>query len=141
MVLRRNNGMRAGAVGHAQAGAEVVRICHAVEHQHQRRPLYGFKNFVEGVPQCQRGHPRHHALVPRRACKARQSTVAAVDDPGTGLTHALGELAHARVTALGVEVDLEHRLRRGLEAHGDGMKTEKDAVAHGQPGSEACSMA
>jgi hypothetical protein len=39
--------MRAGTVGHAQAGAEVVRVGHAVEHQHQRRHPRG--HLVEHV--------------------------------------------------------------------------------------------
>ncbi len=36
-VARRDHGRRAGGIGGAQAGAEVVRIRHAVEHQHERR--------------------------------------------------------------------------------------------------------
>ena len=54
MVLRRDHGMRAGAVGDAQAGAEVVRIGDAVEHQHQRR-----------------------AAAPHRACRRANANAAA----------------------------------------------------------------
>jgi hypothetical protein len=37
VVLGCDDRMRTGAVGHAQAGAQVVRVGHAVEHQQQRR--------------------------------------------------------------------------------------------------------
>ena len=37
MILGRNDGVRTRAVGDAQAGAQVVRIGHAVEHEQQRR--------------------------------------------------------------------------------------------------------
>ena len=36
-VLRRDHRVRTGPVGDAQAGAEIVRIGHAVEHEQQRR--------------------------------------------------------------------------------------------------------
>ena len=38
-VARRDDGGRAGGIGGAQAGAEIVRIGDAVEHQHERRRL------------------------------------------------------------------------------------------------------
>ena len=49
-------------------------------------------------------------------------------NPGLLGTHQ--ELTHALVTALGIEVDLAHRLRRCLQANGDGVEAEQDLIAH-----------
>jgi hypothetical protein len=67
VVLGRHHGVRAGAVGHAQAGAQVVRVGHAVQHQHQRRAHHVVQHLVQRMPGRQRLHARHHALVARRA--------------------------------------------------------------------------
>ena len=43
--------MRACTIGHAQAGAKVVWIGYAIEHQQQRRPFDGVQQFIERAGQ------------------------------------------------------------------------------------------
>ena len=60
--------------------------------------------------------------VPHRLLQTR---VVAVDQARAGFLRAHDELPHARVAARRIDMDLEHRLRRGLQPHGDGMEAEQ----------------
>ena len=122
--------MRAGAVGHAQAGAEVVRIGHAVEHQQQRRAVHRIEHVVERMRRCKRLDARDDALVPMRAAQLVQTLVVAVDQLDAGLLRALDELPHALVAPGGIDVHLEHRARRRLQPHGHRVEAEQDSAAH-----------
>ena len=88
----RDHRVRAGAVGHAQAGAEVVRVGDAVEHQQQRVALDRVERVVERMAHRHRLDARHHALVAVRAAQLVQALVVAVDDLRAGLAGALDEL-------------------------------------------------
>ena len=93
VVLRRDHRMRAGAVGHAQAGAEVVRVGDAVEHQHQRRPFDARRACRRATWPARSGSTRaDHALVPVRAGELRQALVVALDELDAGLDRALDEV-------------------------------------------------
>jgi hypothetical protein len=130
VVLRRDHGVRAGAIGDAQARAEVVRVGHAVEHEHERRTFDLVERVVERLGERERLDPRHHALVPMRAGELREPVVAALDDPHARLDRAGDEVLHPRVAPRRVDVQLEHRARRGLEAHADRVEAEQDARGH-----------
>ena len=100
VVLRRDHGMRAGAVGDAQAGAEVVRVGDAVEDEHQRRlaaRLGRLERVVERVAARDRLDDRDDALVAVVAGEAAQALVVAVDEAHLGGFGAGDELAHALV--------------------------------------------
>ena len=55
----------------------------------------------------------------------RQAQAVGLDQAHTGFAHALQELAHARITARGLEVDFDDGLGRGLEPHAHGVKAEQ----------------
>jgi hypothetical protein len=129
MVLRGNHGMGAGAIGHAQAGAEVVRVGDAVEHQQQRRLATGLhllEQVVERRHLRHRLHPRRHALVPVAATELGQAHAVGLDQAHTRFLDPLDELAHAGVAPGGFEIDLDDGFRRGFQPHADGVEAEKD---------------
>jgi hypothetical protein len=130
MVLGRHHRMGAGPVGHAQAGAEVVRVGHAVEHQHQRRSFDEIERVVERLGQSQWLDSRHHALVPVRAGELAQAFVAALDELDAGLDRTGDEVLHASVASRRIDVQLEHRARRRPETDAHRMETEQDARRH-----------
>jgi hypothetical protein len=47
MVLGRDHGVGAGAVGDPQAGAQIVRIGDAIQHQQQRRALHSVQQVIQ----------------------------------------------------------------------------------------------
>ena len=117
VVLRRDHRVRAGAVGHAQAGAEVVRVGDAVEHQQQRRA-----STASSVSSSEwlLASASTRATTPwwrERAAHLLQALVVAFDQLRAGLAGALDELAHALVAPRRVDMDLEHRARRRLQPH------------------------
>jgi hypothetical protein len=57
--------VRARAIGHAQARAEVVRVLHAVEDQDERRLVQAFEHVLDELRHLHVFRLRHHALVPR----------------------------------------------------------------------------
>ncbi len=120
--------MRAGTVGHAQAGAQVVRIGHAVEHQQQRLldavGLQLFEQLVERMDLRDGFHAGGHALVPVAAGELGDAQRIGFDEARSRLLRALEELAHARVAPRGLVVDLDDGLRRGLQAHAHGVEAE-----------------
>ena len=130
MVLGCDHGLRAGAVGHPQAGAQVVRIGHAVEHQQQGLGRAGFFELLQQlIERGDLGHgidSRHHALVAVAAAHLGQAQAVGLDQPGTGFAGAVGELAHPGVAARGIVKNFKNRLGRGFEANTDGMETEKN---------------
>ena len=132
VVLRRDHGVRAGAVGDAQAGAEVVRIGDAVEHEHERR-LAGrvdrVERVVERMAARERLDARDDALMAIVAGKAAQALVVAVDEPHPGGLGARDELAHALVAPAGVDVHLDDRARRRLQANADRVEAEQERGA------------
>jgi hypothetical protein len=130
MVHRRDDGVSAGTVRDAQAGAEVVRIRDPVEDEHERRALDRVERVVDRGGALDRLDPRHDALVARRRRQAHQPRVVAVEDARARLAGALDELPHPRVAPRRVDVQLDHRLRRDLEADADGMETEQDVACH-----------
>ncbi|MNU01222.1 hypothetical protein D3C72_2445590 [compost metagenome] len=75
-------------------------------------------------------HPRHHALVAVGAAQLLQAVVVAVDQAHARVTRAVEELAHALVTARGVEMDFGDGLRRGLQPDRQGVEAEEDLFAH-----------
>ena len=84
VVLRRDHRVRAGAVGDAQAGAEVVRIGDAVEHEDERRLAGRFgslERVVERMAARDRLDARDDALVAVVAGQASQAPVVALDQP------------------------------------------------------------
>src|SRR5450830_1875253 len=54
-----------------------------------------------------------------------QAQAVGLDQAHAGFAHALQELAHARITARGLEVDFDDGLGRGLEPHAHGVKAEQ----------------
>src|SRR6218665_1485058 len=119
-----------GPVGHAQAGPEVVRIGHAVEHQQQGRSaacgLELFQQFVERTDRRHGLHARGHALAAMAAGQLGDAHAVSLDQAGAGRAGAFEKLAHARVAPRGLVVDLDDRVGRGLQTHAHGVKAEQD---------------
>ena len=133
MVLRRDHRVRAGAVGDAQAGAEVVRVGDAVEDEDQRRlaaRLGRLERVVERVAARDRLDDRDDALVAVVAGEAAQALVVAVDQANLGGLGASDQLAHALVAPAGVDVHFDDRARRRLEAHADRVEAEQEVAGH-----------
>ena len=112
-IARRDDGRRPGGVGGAQASAEVVRIGHAVEHQHERgRPL-GRQQVEQRVlvERHARAHFGDDALVGRPARlgverrRRRRGGLHAL--PG----RELAQLPHAHVVAGGGDRQPHHVVR------------------------------
>ena len=59
--------MRAGGVVNAHAGAEIVRVGHAVEHQNPCRNGQFLQHFVDALADVADFDPRRDALVPAAA--------------------------------------------------------------------------
>ena len=97
----------------------------AGSHRHQ-----GVVARVEPLALAKSLDPRHHALVAMRAGQLRQPVVAALDQLDAGLHGSGDEVLHARVAPRRVDMQLEHRARRRLQAHAHRMEAEKDARRH-----------
>ncbi|MCY1546821.1 hypothetical protein D9M68_828410 [compost metagenome] len=65
--------MHAGGVGGAQAGAQVVRVGHAVQDQQQRRAFDHVEHLIHVHRQLTLVRQRHHALVAGAAGQAVQA--------------------------------------------------------------------
>ena len=133
VVLRRDHGVRAGAVGDAQAGAEVVRVGDAVEDEDERRLAARFgrlERVVERVAARDRLDDRDDALVAVVAGETAQALVVAVDEAHLGGFGTRDELAHALVAPAGVDVDFDDRARRRLQAHADRVEAEQEVACH-----------
>ena len=133
MILRRDHGVRTGAIGHTQAGAEVVRVGDAVEYEHERRGaggVDGIERVVERMALRDRLDARDHALVPVRAGEAAQAGVVAFDRLQPRGFDTGQELAHALVATCRVDMHFDDRLRRRLHTHADRMETEQDLARH-----------
>ena len=71
-------------------------------------------------------HPRRHPLVPVAAAQPGQPHAIGLDQSHPGFGHFLNELPHPRIAPSRVDIDFNHRLRRRLQAHAHGMKTEQN---------------
>ena len=96
-VLRHDHRVRAERIGVAQAGAEVVRIGDAVEHQQQRRLRERIEHVVERDVRHRRVDDRHDALVPRR-CR-RAASAARRRSRGSGSRAASARATRSRMRA------------------------------------------
>ena len=98
-VSRRDHRVHAGRVGRAQAGAQVVRIGHAVQDQQQRRPFDHIEHFIDVHRQLAFFGQRHHALVAGAARQAVQALHADRMQAAAGALGLLDERLHALVAA------------------------------------------
>jgi hypothetical protein len=103
MVLGGDHGVGAGAVGHPQARAQVVRVGHAVQHQQQRLGRAGFlqllKQFIQRLDLGQHVDPGDHTLVAVAAAHLGQAQAVGFNQADAGLAGPVSELAHARIAA------------------------------------------
>ncbi len=103
--------MRAGRIGDAQAGAEIVRIGDAVEHQQQRRLRQVVEHVVERDEALLRRDLRHHALMPRARRHAVESRRIDTRDAHAARLGQLDEIAGAAVMPCRRQEDLRERPR------------------------------
>ena len=73
---------------------------------------------------------RDDALVAIVAGEAAQALVVAVDESHFRRFSSGDELAHALVAPAAVDVDLDDRARRRLQAHADRVKAEQQVACH-----------
>jgi len=131
MILRRDHRVGAGTVGHPQAGAQVVRIGHAVEDQQERRLPQGVEQVVQRTRRRQRLDAGDHALVAAAAGQARQAQAVRLDRAQARFLGLLQELPHAGVLAGRVDVELQDGFRCRAQAHPDRMEAEQDFRGRG----------
>ena len=135
MIARRNDGLRAGTIGHAQAGTQVVRIRHAIEYEQQGGASAGVhlvQVVVDRVLRLHRLDPRHHTLMRRPPGQLRQASCIAVHQLDARFLGTLQKAAHPAIPPLRIMVQLQDRLWGRLEPHGDGMEAKQDLVVHGE---------
>ena len=93
VVFGGDHRMRAGPVGDAQAGPQVVRVGHAVEHQQQRLRDTGsfelFEQLVERTHLCDGIDARHHALMAVAAAHFGEPHAVGLNQPRAKLGRAL----------------------------------------------------
>src|ERR1041384_7669987 len=115
--------MRAGAVRDPQAGAQVVRVGDAVEHEEQRR-FHALQDFIHGIRSLLDLDAGEDALVPAAAVEAVQ---AAGRHAHEVYLRALGhgsQVLRAGVVAGFVEINLEYGRRIGAQPSEYGVKAE-----------------
>ena len=137
MVFGRYHRVHARAIGHPQAGAQVVRIGHAVQHQNEgidpllwRQRGLGrlqvLQQFVQGMHLLQGLHPRRHALVAMAAAELGQAHAVGLDQPHARFFGFVQKLAHACVAPGGLEVDFNNRLRGGFQAYAQRVEAKQN---------------
>ena len=126
-ILRDDQRVHAERIRAAQAGAEVVRIGHAVEHQQQRRLGRAFEDiFQRNVRQrtVDDGDDALVPLVPGHGLQAPFVDGLHVDRRGLG---ALDQFAHAAIAARGVDVKRLYAFRVIPQARNDRVEAEQEA--------------
>ena len=123
--------MGTSTVGHTQAGSQIVRIGHAVQHQQQRRLLQVVEQIVQRTLLADLADAGHHPLVAMAATQTRQAQAIGLDQVDVRLLGALQKLPHARIAPAGIKKYLDHRLRRHFEAHANGVEAKDDFVGCG----------
>jgi len=113
----------AGGIGDAQAGAEIVRIGHAVEHQKQRRAVDAVEQFREILRERHVARARHHALVTLGVREPPQTRFVGGDQAHARFLRRVQKLRHAAVLARGVVINIFDGRRVVPDARGDCMKT------------------
>ena len=130
MVLGGDHGVHASAIGHAQAGAQIVGVGHAVEYQQQRRldavGLKIFQQLIERTRVLDFFHACSDALMAMRASQLGDTQGIGFDQANAGFLGTVQKLAHARIAARGLEIDFDDGLGGGLQTHADGVKAEKN---------------
>ena len=127
-VLGHDHGVHPHRVGHPQAGSQVVGIGHPVEQQQEgglRQPL---EQFVEVHGTGHRLDPRHDSLVARVAGKTRETGIVHCHDADAARLGQRGQLAQARIVALGIDVDLAHAVGLVAQPRGDCVKSHQQAL-------------
>src|SRR5690606_34107920 len=126
VILGRDDRVSAGPIGNAQAGTEVARIGHAVEHQQACRPF----DAIEQRRQVERRQARFgdgdDALVAPARPQAIEPLGRHGDGAQAGLLGQPQKLAHAGILAVGGDVELADALRIATNAATDGMETMDD---------------
>jgi hypothetical protein len=122
-ILRHHHGQRAAGVGRAQAGAEIVRVLYAVQHQHQRinGRGHGREQFIL-MPRRKRFDLRHHALVIDLADASGQLPALDAFHPDAGLLGQLQQLAHAWIVAPRIHLQPPQSRRRAAQQGTHGMQ-------------------
>src|SRR3954471_21221319 len=118
--------MRSRTVRDPQAGAEIVRVGNAVEHE-EERVLDLFQDLIQGIGSLAHLDARDHALVTPAAVEAVQAAGRHAHEVHLGALGHRGEVPGARIVAGFVEVDLEHRRGLGAEAREHGGEAEHHA--------------
>ncbi|VDK97672.1 hypothetical protein FR5810_00087 [Bordetella pertussis] len=125
-VARRNDRMHAGGIRRAQAGAQIVRVRHAVQDQQQRRPLDHVEHLVDAHRQAALLGHRHHALVPGAARQAVEPLGRHRMHAAAGPFGLLQERLHALVAPRRLDIDFLDRLGRVAQARNDRVKPRQN---------------
>ena len=128
--------MGSRTIGHAQAGAQVVRVGHAIKHQQQGLldaiGFEVFKQFVERGDLRHGLHARRDALVAMASGQLGNAHAVGLDQAGTGLAGTVEKLAHAGIAPRHLVINLDDGFRRGLQTHTHGVKAEENfGAGHG----------
>ena len=122
--------MCADAVGHAQAGAQVVRVGDAVEYQQQWRAVDGVQQLIEIARQRQLRRKGDHALVTARADDFVETRRIDGHDAHVGRLGGGDHVFHAAVDAAGIDENFFHGRRFMTQTRGDGVEAENHFILH-----------
>ncbi|MNI33184.1 hypothetical protein D3C73_871190 [compost metagenome] len=114
--------MHAGRIGRTQAGAQIVRIRHAVQNQQQRRPFDHVEHFVHVHRQLALVGQGNHSLVARTARQPIQAFHRNRMHATTRLLGLFDERLHALVAARRLDIDFLDRLGRVAQPRDNRVK-------------------
>ncbi|OIQ83174.1 hypothetical protein GALL_350200 [mine drainage metagenome] len=120
--------MHAHGIGHPQAGAEVMRIFHPIQHQQERGlGQVGLQDVVDVLVRQRRVfHPRQHALMPAMGGEAIDALLVHLHHAHAFLLRHLQQVLHAGILARLVDAHFLHAGRVLADAAQYRVKTEYD---------------
>ena len=134
-ILRRHHGLSTRRVRHAQAGAEIVRIGDAIQHEQQGGTREGLHDIVERQVALGRRDAGNYPLMPHTARQAFQPRGIGGDDAHTRRACQSQQIPHPLVLAVSSDVDVLERFRRTTQSGRYGVEAVDQAgFAHTRQG-------
>jgi hypothetical protein len=114
--------MHARRIGHTQAGAKIMRISNAVQHQQQRRFVQHIQHIVDAVREHHNLDLGNNTLVTSAIAHSIQACVIHLQDPHLVQLGQLKQILQTCILALRRYIQLNHTIGVLPQARGDGVK-------------------
>ncbi len=121
--------MRAHRVCYPQAGTQIVRILHPVQHQKQRRLGRIFQHLLQRSGRGSCLDKGDYTLMSRASCQTIESRCVGMVNGHPACAGQIRHLAGPRIVAAGIQEDFEYPLRPALERRGDRVQPVNRAPA------------